>query len=76
MKCYRDAFYTPLVADLSNHGTWLEAGGLTSTQRATKSWKDTLRDFEPPEHSHIAAERMAPYIEAAVNKGGAAPSGG
>jgi len=76
MKRYRDAFYQPLVADLSNHGSWLEAGGLTSTQRATKIWQAALRDFQPPSHSESAAQRIAPYIEAAIDKGGAAPSGG
>jgi len=70
------AFYQPLVADLSNHGSWLEAGGFTSTERATKVWKATLNEFTLPTHSASAVDRMAPYIEAAIARGGSAPSGG
>lgn len=76
MKRYRDAFYPPLVADLSNNGSWLESGGLTSTQRATTIWQNTLRDFKKPAHSQSAADRIAGYIEAGKARGGAAPAGG
>lgn len=76
MKRYRDAFYQPLVADLTNHGSWLEAGGKSSSQRATDVWKRTLQEFVAPSNSAIVADRIAPYIESAVAKGGAAPSGG
>jgi trimethylamine--corrinoid protein Co-methyltransferase len=76
MQRYRDAFYQPLVADLSNNGSWLEAGGKTSTERATEVWKRTLLEFQPPEHSDSVVENITPYIEAAIAKGGAAPSGG
>lgn len=76
MKRYRDAFYQPIVADLRNHGAWLEAGGLTSSQRATHVWKSTLRDFKAPAHCEAAGDRIATYIEAQIAKGGSAPSGG
>ncbi|MDB4222633.1 trimethylamine methyltransferase family protein [Granulosicoccus sp.] len=76
MKRYRDAFYQPLVADLSNHGSWLEAGGKSSSQRATDVWKRALQEFVAPSNSAIVADRIAAYIESAVAKGGAAPSGG
>ncbi|MEO5615845.1 MAG: trimethylamine methyltransferase family protein, partial [Cypionkella sp.] len=35
MERYQTAFYRPLVADLSNHDAWTEAGALTADQRAT-----------------------------------------
>ncbi len=76
MKRYRDAFYQPIVADLSNNGAWLEAGGLTSTERATNIWKSTLREFKAPEHGEAAGDRIAEFIEAGIARGGALPSGG
>ncbi len=73
MQRYRDAFYQPLVADLSNFGNWAEAGALTSTQRATGLWQSILRDFQPPAHGAQAVERVARYIEDHTAAGGAAP---
>ncbi|NBX43398.1 MAG: trimethylamine methyltransferase, partial [Rhodobacteraceae bacterium] len=32
MARFAEAFYPPLVADLSNHGAWQEAGGLTAEE--------------------------------------------
>ena len=76
MQRYRDAFYQPIVADLSNHGSWLEAGGKTSAERATSIWKKVLHEFKPPTNSETIAERITPYIEACTLKGGATPSEG
>jgi trimethylamine--corrinoid protein Co-methyltransferase len=76
MQRYKDAFYTPLVADLSNHGSWVESGAKTSSERATQLWKKILSDFTPPAHSEDAMSRIAPYIEAGVAKGGTAQSDG
>ena len=75
MQRYRDAFYQPYVADLSNFGTWNEAGALTSTRRATGLWQAVLRDFEPPAHSGEADERTARYIADRTAAGGAPPAG-
>jgi trimethylamine---corrinoid protein Co-methyltransferase len=76
MARYRDAFYPPLVADLSNHGTWAEAGSRTATDRATDIWQAVLRDFTPPPACNGVAERLTPYIEARQRAGGAAPTDG
>jgi trimethylamine--corrinoid protein Co-methyltransferase len=76
MQRYKDAFYTPLVADLTNHGSWVESGAKTSSERATQLWKKILSDFTPPAHSEDAMSRIAPYIEAGVAKGGTAQSDG
>lgn len=76
MQRYRDAFYPPLVADLTNHGGWLDAGGLSSTERATKIWKDVLANFKSPVDSQAVSERISSYIEKGAQRGGAAPSGG
>lgn len=72
MQRYKDAFYTPLIADLSNHGSWVESGAKTSSERATAKWKAVLAEFEPPAHSAIAMEKIAPYIEQGIANGGVA----
>ena len=73
MARYDTAFYEPLVADLTNFGTWTEAGAQSADQRATRIWKETLATYTPPAQSGDAAERLAPYIERETAKGGAAP---
>ena len=76
MDRYRDAFYEPLVADLTNHGAWLDAGGKSSAERATGIWKQTLAEFKAPKDSDEVLERIAGPIERYKKSGGAAPSGG
>jgi len=75
MQRYRDAFYQPLVADLSNFGTWSEAGARNATERATGLWQTVLRDFAAPAHGADADERIARYIEDRTAAGGAPPAG-
>lgn len=76
MQRYKDAFYSPLVADLNNHGSWVESGAKTSTERATAIWQRQLQNHTPPEHADQALERITPYIERAVARGGTAQSDG
>ena len=73
MDRYETAFYQPLIADLSNHGQWTEAGSKTSTERATPLFQSILRDFQPPADAGERAERIADYISKNSAKGGAAP---
>ena len=73
MERYQSAFYTPLVADLTNYGGWQETGGLTSTQRATRIWKDVLANFTPPSGGAEASGRIEGYIARATEAGGAPP---
>ncbi len=76
MDRYRDAFYEPLVADLSNHGAWIDAGSKTSTQRATDVWQQVLQDYVPPASAKGVADRLADYIETRTKAGGAPPTDG
>ncbi|MGC1497052.1 MAG: trimethylamine methyltransferase family protein [Sulfitobacter sp.] len=76
MDRYRDAFYDPIVADLSNHGAWVEAGSKTSTQRATDIWQQTLHDYVAPPSADGITDRLNPYIEACTKAGGAHPNDG
>ncbi len=71
MARYDQAFYQPLVADLSNRGTWEAAGGLTTEERATAIWEEILADFQAPEDCDDVAERIRPFIEKRKAEGGA-----
>ena len=73
MARYDGAFYAPLVADLSNHGQWSEAGGLRSDQRATAIWQKVLAEFQPPAHGAEADDRLAQFVADRRAAGGAAP---
>ncbi|MFZ5710755.1 MAG: trimethylamine methyltransferase family protein [Pseudomonadota bacterium] len=74
MARYQTAFHEPIVADLSNFGTWEAAGARTSAERAVDVWQRALRDFVPPASGAEAEERLARYIEAGRKRGGAAPA--
>ena len=76
MDRFKDAFYTPLVADLSNVGAWEDAGAQTSTERATEIWQGVLRDFTPPQTCAGVTDRLAAFIEAGTKAGGAPPTEG
>jgi trimethylamine--corrinoid protein Co-methyltransferase len=73
MERYAQAFRDPIVADLTNHGTWTEAGSKTAPERATAEWKRRLAETPRPAHSEAAADRLAPFIEAGAKAGGAPP---
>ena len=73
MDLYQTAFYSPIVADLSNFGTWTEAGARTSSERATDVWKQVLRDARNPEGAEERVARMQPLISRFTAAGGAAP---
>ncbi|WP_347310231.1 trimethylamine methyltransferase family protein [Defluviimonas sp. SAOS-178_SWC] len=73
MERFDRAFYAPLVADLSNHGTWEAAGAKTATERATAIWQRILSDYRPPEGSGERGERIARYIADRTAAGGKAP---
>ncbi|MEY4305781.1 MAG: hypothetical protein RIT52_1956, partial [Pseudomonadota bacterium] len=62
MERYQTAFYAPLVADLSNHGLWVEQGAQTADQRATAIWQRVLRDFTPPAACAGIQDRLAPFL--------------
>ncbi len=72
MDRYRDAFYKPLVADLSNFGQWSDAGSKTADERATAIWQNMLQDFKPPNGAAERAANIAAFIADGQARGGAA----
>src|SRR3989338_713234 len=73
MERYQTAFYTPLVADLSNHGAWTEAGALRADQRATTVWQNTLASFAPPAACDGVRDRLIDWVAQRSAEGGVAP---
>jgi trimethylamine--corrinoid protein Co-methyltransferase len=73
MERYQTAFYAPLVADLSNHGLWVEQGAQTADQRATAIWQRVLRDFTAPTACAGIQDRLATFL-ADRQKAGGMPS--
>ena len=71
LERYRDAFYSPLVADLSNFGTWSEAGAAPADVRATAIWQEVLAGFAPPPGAAERAGRIAGFIARRKAEGGA-----
>ena len=71
MSRYSSEFYQPLVADLSNFGTWTENGAVNSEDRATKIWQTVLAEFKPPAGSTERAGRIEDYIAKGTEAGGA-----
>lgn len=73
MERYQTAFYSPLVADLSNHGLWTENGAQRADQRATAIWQRVLADFATPTACDGVAERLAGYVSDRIAAGGTLP---
>ena len=68
---YETAFYPPLAADLSNFGTWSDAGALRADERATDIWQRVLAEYQPPLGADEQAARIANWIALRKEAGGA-----
>jgi trimethylamine--corrinoid protein Co-methyltransferase len=75
MERYRDAFYTPLVSDWRNYGTWLNDGGSTATERASRIWKSSLERYTAPTRDPAIVEEINAFVRRRIDAGGAAPPG-
>lgn len=73
MSRYRTEFYEPLVADWSNFGNWQKSGSLTATERASKLWRKTVAEFQPPDSALVHADELDSFIASRKAAGGALP---
>ena len=73
MQRYKDAFYEQLIGDLSNYGTWKEAGGLDTSQRATALWQSILQAETGPHIDLGRKDKLHQMIAHYTEKGGTPP---
>jgi trimethylamine--corrinoid protein Co-methyltransferase len=59
---YETAFYAPLVSNWDNHETWLEAGSVSTEQRANQIWKQLLKEYEQPAIDPGIDEALQDYV--------------
>jgi len=45
---FRECFYRPLLSSTENFDRWTKNGGLDTTARAAKIWRETLEAYEQP----------------------------
>lgn len=62
MARYENAFYRPLVSDVRNFQSWVEAGSQDATQRANGLWKRLLENFQPPPLDAGKREAIEAYV--------------
>jgi trimethylamine---corrinoid protein Co-methyltransferase len=73
MERYRTAFYTPLISDWRNYGTWSNDGAKTATERANAVYQDTLARYVAPERDPAIVEAMDDFVARRTAEGGAPP---
>ena len=73
MARYQSEFYTPVVHDYANFGTWSERGAKGASDRATSVWKSILADSQDMQFGVGRYDSLAAYISEKSKKGGAAP---
>lgn len=67
---YETAFYSPVLSDWQNFGSWTESGSLTAEVRANRVWKRVLSDYEPPALPDDARAELADFVGRRVAAGG------
>ena len=73
MERYRTAFYTPLVSDWRNYGTWFNDGAKSATERAHGIWQSTLARYSAPPRDAAIVEALDAYVARRTDEGGAPP---
>ena len=73
MERYRNAFYTPLVSDWRNYGTWLNDGAATATERASRIWRQSLDSYQAPARDPARVEAIHDFVARRIAEGGAPP---
>jgi trimethylamine--corrinoid protein Co-methyltransferase len=71
MERYRTAFYSPLVSDWRNYGTWEADGAKTATDRANVIYRKTLDRYVAPQRDAAMVEALNAYIDRRTAEGGA-----
>jgi trimethylamine---corrinoid protein Co-methyltransferase len=65
------AFYRPLISSTQNYGAWLESGGKSAAERATKVWQEALKTYCEPALDAAIREELATFVTLRRSAGGA-----
>ncbi len=68
---YETAFYQPFVSNWQNFEAWEVAGGIWTAERAHRTYKDILNDFEAPPIDVGVKEALGDFVERRKAEGGA-----
>ena len=68
---YTTAFYAPFLSDWRNYEAWSEAGGAWTEERANRTWKAILADYEAPPMDVAIREALADFVARRKREGGA-----
>jgi trimethylamine--corrinoid protein Co-methyltransferase len=68
---FETAFYRPLISSTQNYGAWVEGGGKSASERATRVWQEALRQYEMPPIAPGRLEAMIEFVARRKSEGGA-----
>lgn len=68
---YTTAFYAPFVSDWRNFEAWQADGGIWTPERAHRTYKAILEDYEAPEIDGAALEALQRFVAKRKQEGGA-----
>lgn len=70
LERYETAFYSPLLSDWQNFGTWTESGSLTAEVRANRLWKQALSEYEAPPLDEAVRAELDDFVGRRTAEGG------
>ena len=68
---YEKAFYSPFLSDWSNFENWRDRGSVSTVERANRTWKKILEEFEAPAMDAAIREELDEFVERRTREGGA-----
>ncbi|MCH9780754.1 MAG: trimethylamine methyltransferase family protein [Alphaproteobacteria bacterium] len=71
LKRYDTAFWSPMVSDWRNHGSWEEAGSPDAYERANALWKEMIASYEAPPIDPAIKEELDAFVARRTAEGGA-----
>ena len=68
---YTNAFYAPIVSDWRNYEAWQLDGSTWTAERAHRTYKQILAEFEPPAMNGDHQEELRQFVARRKQEGGA-----